>query len=144
MAAETTAAAPACRACGCTDERACPGGCGWFEPDLCTNCAQLAAAATSQALYKALVDSGTSTRIATLAAADVSALCAVQAGMRRREFRDLALAVFDNARKAKGELVAVAAAGEDLALEPPGAKDEPAPAIVEASAEDLARFGKGR
>ena len=28
-----------CRACGCTQERACPGGCYWVEPDLCSTCA---------------------------------------------------------------------------------------------------------
>lgn len=28
-----------CRICGCTDERACPGGCEWVEPDLCSRCA---------------------------------------------------------------------------------------------------------
>lgn len=28
-----------CRECGCTDERACPGGCEWVEPDLCSRCA---------------------------------------------------------------------------------------------------------
>lgn len=29
-----------CRVCGCTDERACSGGCAWVkgEPDLCTLC----------------------------------------------------------------------------------------------------------
>lgn len=27
-----------CRVCGCTDLRACPGGCAWAGPDLCTNC----------------------------------------------------------------------------------------------------------
>jgi hypothetical protein len=29
----------ACRVCGCTDDRACPGGCWWVEPDLCSACA---------------------------------------------------------------------------------------------------------
>jgi hypothetical protein len=30
-----------CRICGCTQERACPAGCGWApdEGDLCTVCA---------------------------------------------------------------------------------------------------------
>lgn len=27
-----------CRKCGCTDNRACPGGCWWAEPDLCSAC----------------------------------------------------------------------------------------------------------
>jgi len=29
----------ACRSCGCTDARACPGGCTWVAPDLCSSCA---------------------------------------------------------------------------------------------------------
>lgn len=28
----------ACRRCGCTDDRACPGGCYWVEPNLCSAC----------------------------------------------------------------------------------------------------------
>jgi hypothetical protein len=28
----------ACRACGCTDNRACEGGCSWVEADLCSAC----------------------------------------------------------------------------------------------------------
>ena len=28
-----------CRSCGCTDEQACPGGCSWTAPDLCSVCA---------------------------------------------------------------------------------------------------------
>ncbi len=28
-----------CRVCGCTNERACPGGCHWVEPNLCSECA---------------------------------------------------------------------------------------------------------
>jgi hypothetical protein len=28
----------ACRTCGCTDARACPGGCSWVEADLCSAC----------------------------------------------------------------------------------------------------------
>lgn len=27
-----------CRVCGCTDERACRGGCYWIGPDLCSRC----------------------------------------------------------------------------------------------------------
>lgn len=27
-----------CRVCGCTDDRACPGGCSWAEPGLCSQC----------------------------------------------------------------------------------------------------------
>lgn len=26
-----------CRFCGCTDERACPGGCAWVAPGVCSN-----------------------------------------------------------------------------------------------------------
>lgn len=28
-----------CRVCGCDDFHACPGGCSWAEPDLCSCCA---------------------------------------------------------------------------------------------------------
>lgn len=28
-----------CRACGCSDEQGCPGGCVWAEPNLCSRCA---------------------------------------------------------------------------------------------------------
>jgi hypothetical protein len=28
-----------CRICGCTDLQACPGGCHWVAPDLCSACA---------------------------------------------------------------------------------------------------------
>jgi hypothetical protein len=28
-----------CRKCGCTQERACPGGCSWVAWDLCSRCA---------------------------------------------------------------------------------------------------------
>lgn len=28
-----------CRVCGCTNERTCPGGCVWAEPNLCSRCA---------------------------------------------------------------------------------------------------------
>lgn len=27
-----------CWACGCTEHRACPGGCGWAAANLCTSC----------------------------------------------------------------------------------------------------------
>jgi hypothetical protein len=27
-----------CRVCGCTNQRACPGGCYWTEADLCSEC----------------------------------------------------------------------------------------------------------
>jgi hypothetical protein len=32
---------PCCKICGCTEQDACPGGCGWADPDrtLCTRCA---------------------------------------------------------------------------------------------------------
>jgi hypothetical protein len=33
---------PVCRVCGCTDERACDGGCIWAEADLCSRCARAA------------------------------------------------------------------------------------------------------
>lgn len=27
-----------CRGCGCTDDKACEGGCSWAEEDLCSAC----------------------------------------------------------------------------------------------------------
>lgn len=30
-----------CRVCGCTDKRACPGGCAWVDQDLCSACLAL-------------------------------------------------------------------------------------------------------
>jgi hypothetical protein len=29
-----------CRDCGCTDDKACPGGCAWYSksPPVCTSC----------------------------------------------------------------------------------------------------------
>lgn len=32
---------PTCRECGCTDDRACEGGCYWAGPDICSNCVPL-------------------------------------------------------------------------------------------------------
>ncbi len=29
---------PVCAVCGCTDEHACPGGCAWVAPNLCSAC----------------------------------------------------------------------------------------------------------
>lgn len=29
---------PTCLSCGCTEEFACDGGCGWAEPGRCTRC----------------------------------------------------------------------------------------------------------
>lgn len=34
----TDTAVRTCRSCGCTDERACLGGCWWVEVDLCSTC----------------------------------------------------------------------------------------------------------
>jgi hypothetical protein len=27
-----------CRICGCTDDEACPGGCSWSQPEICSTC----------------------------------------------------------------------------------------------------------
>jgi hypothetical protein len=32
-----------CRECGCTEEKACPGGCCWMAWDLCSACVKVAA-----------------------------------------------------------------------------------------------------
>lgn len=33
-----TARVTTCRVCGCTDERACAGGCSWIQSGLCSAC----------------------------------------------------------------------------------------------------------
>ena len=35
---EFVLAARKCRLCGCTEDRACKGGCAWIEWDLCSQC----------------------------------------------------------------------------------------------------------
>lgn len=30
----------ACRLCGCSDTAACPGGCIWYAPNLCSRCVE--------------------------------------------------------------------------------------------------------
>lgn len=44
---------PTCRECGCSETLACPGGCGWAEPDLCTACVQDRERAVRDALSEA-------------------------------------------------------------------------------------------
>ncbi|MCK1402066.1 hypothetical protein IVB45_17310 [Bradyrhizobium sp. 4] len=40
MTARPRTAGMACHVCGCTDDNACPGGCGWvsIDPPLCSAC----------------------------------------------------------------------------------------------------------
>jgi len=38
-AGELLAAVRQCRICGCTDAEACPGGCSWAQPEICSTCA---------------------------------------------------------------------------------------------------------
>jgi hypothetical protein len=42
-----------CRACGCTWNNACPGGCYWVEPDLCSECVDADHSARSSAILSA-------------------------------------------------------------------------------------------
>lgn len=39
VAAERSGEVRSCRYCGCTDDRACPGGCSWTGQDVCSACA---------------------------------------------------------------------------------------------------------
>lgn len=39
-----------CRVCSCTDLQACPGGCSWAGPDLCSSCAAAAGAAADSTM----------------------------------------------------------------------------------------------
>ena len=41
-----------CRECCCTDECACPGGCYWVEPGLCSTCADHQVARTVTAVMR--------------------------------------------------------------------------------------------
>lgn len=49
-----------CRVCGCTEHRACDGGCWWVAPDLCSSCTgrltpdELAAALPKGRTFKTL------------------------------------------------------------------------------------------
>lgn len=57
-----------CRVCGCTDERACPGGCTWLpiaHDDLCSACEPAAAHVVSMTLEH--IDAGKSFHVATCA-----------------------------------------------------------------------------
>jgi hypothetical protein len=40
-----------CRECGCTDDRACRGGCFWVEKDLCSRCFKPAVGQRVQIIY---------------------------------------------------------------------------------------------
>ncbi len=41
-----------CRGCGCDDDHACPGGCRWVEPDLCSACADAQADRSTTAIAR--------------------------------------------------------------------------------------------
>jgi hypothetical protein len=53
---EDTADGGICRACGCTDDHACKGGCFWVEDDLCSRCAALEISDNLQAELKRCCD----------------------------------------------------------------------------------------
>lgn len=55
----------ACRGCGCTGDRACPGGCYWVEPDLCSSCAgPLVIVTYDAAPRRVIVERSPTTRLA--------------------------------------------------------------------------------
>lgn len=47
-----------CRHCGCTDDRACPGGCWWVAPEACSSCVggSLSAVISPCGLYRYRLD----------------------------------------------------------------------------------------
>lgn len=49
-----------CKQCGCTDDRACPGGCAWYskDPPLCTACYVANAMAPADAMRSAARKAG--------------------------------------------------------------------------------------
>lgn len=53
---EDTAGGGTCRACGCTDDHACEGGCYWVEGDLCSRCATVEISDRLQAELKRCVE----------------------------------------------------------------------------------------
>ena len=53
---KTPMADRSCRGCGCTDERACPGGCSWVTPNLCSACSfQISSKAAQDLLDQPMV-----------------------------------------------------------------------------------------
>lgn len=44
-----------CRICGCTDDKACPGGCYWVGRDLCSKCEEIISLKKAIKLLKASV-----------------------------------------------------------------------------------------
>jgi hypothetical protein len=49
-----------CEICGCTDDRACPGGCSWVRPGLCSQCVGKMTPLTTSALKQANKEVGSS------------------------------------------------------------------------------------
>lgn len=41
-----------CRVCGCTDDRACDGGCSWVDLDLCSACIEHAGEMTAGVVFR--------------------------------------------------------------------------------------------
>lgn len=56
---QTTDAVRQCRVCGCTDEEACPGGCSWSQPEICSTCAARQQAADGPTDYEVWRDACT-------------------------------------------------------------------------------------
>lgn len=75
-----------CCECHCTEDRACPGGCGWAEPGLCTRCVGIHGMRTLKQKLRSAA-----TRWRKKADASTSAY-AVQSAMARAEELDGAAA----------------------------------------------------
>ena len=84
-----------CRACGCTDMHACPGGCYWVGADLCSACAPKAvgdrlpitaaeAIASEHRFHQVIVLAwdGEQTCVATFGATDIDSAQAAEGGNR--------------------------------------------------------------
>lgn len=86
--AEVTVTVRQCRICGCTDNEACPDGCSWSQPEICSTCARRQEIADIQYL-------------ATLQAQEVAAH--EQAEMARMQREHLAASTWRLALKIAGE-----------------------------------------
>lgn len=53
-----TRSEPTCRFCGCTDLQACPGGCSWIAPEVCSACADKRPPLTKAAEVREVIDAG--------------------------------------------------------------------------------------
>jgi len=103
---------PRCRICGCTDDRACEGGCFWIEEDLCSACLKTATVLESLRVHQA----------------QISIVLPLDLGWEARQFAapngDLVVQVWDPKRIRE---LSAAYDAEQLDKVPPASGLQPAP-----------------